>query len=54
MPVRSVIAFGNNDEATELLRRTLASGDCVLLKGSRVQKMEEILSGVLGTGALAS
>lgn len=54
MPAENVIAFASNDEVAECLRRTLNSGDCVLLKGSRVQKMEEILARVLGSGVLAS
>lgn len=54
MSAENVIAFASNDEIADRLRRTLAPGDCVLLKGSRVQKMEEILARVLGSGVLAS
>ena len=54
MPAAAVSTFASNDAITDLLRRTLRAGDCVLLKGSRVQKMEEILRGVLAPGILAS
>lgn len=50
----AVSTFASNDAIADLLRRTLRAGDCVLLKGSRVEKMEEILRGVLAPGILAS
>ncbi|MDQ6781832.1 MAG: hypothetical protein M3Z37_11860, partial [Candidatus Eremiobacteraeota bacterium] len=46
--------YENNAEITQRLRSLLAADDCVLLKGSRVQRMEEILSGLLAAGSLAS
>jgi UDP-N-acetylmuramoyl-tripeptide--D-alanyl-D-alanine ligase len=49
-----IVTFENNDEITDRLRRTLRAGDYLLLKGSRVQKMEEILRGLLAPGILAS
>jgi UDP-N-acetylmuramoyl-tripeptide--D-alanyl-D-alanine ligase len=49
-----VRVYADNASALESLRRTIAAGDCVLLKGSRVQHLEEILAGLLGSGALAS
>ncbi|HVR94225.1 MAG TPA: Mur ligase family protein, partial [Casimicrobiaceae bacterium] len=54
MPAHAVSVFASNDEITARLRHSLRSGDCVLLKGSRVQKMEEILRGLLAPGILAS
>ena len=54
MPAANVSTFADNREISDRLRRTLSAGDCVLLKGSRVQKMEEILSGLLAPGMLAS
>jgi UDP-N-acetylmuramoyl-tripeptide--D-alanyl-D-alanine ligase len=54
MPAAKVSLFVTNAEIGDRLRRSLGPGDCVLLKGSRVQKMEEILSGLLAPGILAS
>jgi UDP-N-acetylmuramoyl-tripeptide--D-alanyl-D-alanine ligase len=54
MPAANVSLFTDNAEISGRLRRSLAAGDCVLLKGSRVQKMEQILSGLLAPGILAS
>jgi UDP-N-acetylmuramoyl-tripeptide--D-alanyl-D-alanine ligase len=34
----------NNQEAVEVLRRLVASGDLILIKGSRGMKMEEIVA----------
>jgi UDP-N-acetylmuramoyl-tripeptide--D-alanyl-D-alanine ligase len=48
-----VLIYPDNASALESLRRTITAGDCVLLKGSRVQHLEEILAGLLGSGALA-
>ena len=53
----AVAIYAGNDDVTERLRCELAAGDAVLLKGSRVQKMEEILEALLrdgGKGAIAS
>jgi len=49
-----VRTFATNDEITERLRDTVRAGDCVLLKGSRIERMEEILRGLLAPGMLAS
>jgi UDP-N-acetylmuramyl pentapeptide synthase len=54
MPAAAVTTFASNEAIADLLRRTLRAGDYVLLKGSRVEKMEEILQGVLAPGILAS
>jgi len=54
MSAAAVTTFASNDAIASLLRRTLRAGDYVLLKGSRVEKMEEILQGVLAPGILAS
>lgn len=54
MPSDAVIAYGSNAEVTQLLRAQLQSGDCVLLKGSRVQHMEQILEGLTQRSAVAS
>ncbi|HLW37668.1 MAG TPA: cyanophycin synthetase, partial [Candidatus Eremiobacteraceae bacterium] len=54
MPAHAVQIYGSNDEAAERLRGALRPDDCVLLKGSRVQRMEEILRGLLSSGSLAS
>jgi UDP-N-acetylmuramoyl-tripeptide--D-alanyl-D-alanine ligase len=54
MPAERIIAFAANTEVSERLCSTLAAGDCVLLKGSRAERMEEILERLLRRGALAS
>ncbi|MBC5805362.1 MAG: hypothetical protein DLM53_02840 [Candidatus Eremiobacter antarcticus] len=54
MPRDTVIAYGSNAEVTQLLRAQLRSGDCVLLKGSRIQHMEQILEGLAEPSAVAS
>jgi len=54
VPADRVIAFADNAQALASLRELLVAGDCVLLKGSRVERLEEILEGLLGSGALAS
>lgn len=46
--------YENNAQITQRLRSLLTAEDCVLLKGSRVQRMEEVLSGLLAAGSLAS
>lgn len=43
MPPTAVATYSSNAEIAGILRRSLQSGDGVLLKGSRVQRMEEIL-----------
>lgn len=47
MDSRAVALFANNADIAMLLRDRLGEGDAVLLKGSRVQKMEEILAALL-------
>lgn len=47
MAASAVSTFGSNGEIADVLRETLGAGDAVLLKGSRVQKMEEILAAVV-------
>lgn len=54
MSPSAVFTFTDNADITQRLVHSLSGGDCVLLKGSRIQKMEEILSGLLGTRILAS
>jgi UDP-N-acetylmuramoyl-tripeptide--D-alanyl-D-alanine ligase len=46
--------YSGNAQAAEMLSQMLALGDCVLLKGSRAEKMEEILERLVAAGALAS
>lgn len=53
-PADRVLVYADNAAALASLRRVLAAGDCVLLKGSRVQHLEEILEALVGSGALAS
>ncbi len=43
MEAAHVELYASNDEIAARLRRQLGEGDAVLLKGSRVQRMEEIL-----------
>jgi len=47
MTADRVRTYGANEEVTDLLRSSLRSGDALLLKGSRVEKMETILQGLL-------
>ncbi|HLJ84708.1 MAG TPA: UDP-N-acetylmuramoyl-tripeptide--D-alanyl-D-alanine ligase [Candidatus Eremiobacteraceae bacterium] len=54
MPAASVHSFESNAEIADLLANTLRSGDAVLLKGSRVQRMEEILQALLAGEKRAS
>jgi UDP-N-acetylmuramoyl-tripeptide--D-alanyl-D-alanine ligase len=54
MTAERVIPFTANAEVSEHLCSTLVAGDCVLLKGSRAERMEEILERLLRRGALAS
>lgn len=42
-----VFRFNNNNEAIEKLQRIMASGDYILVKGSRGMKMEEIVSAII-------
>jgi UDP-N-acetylmuramoyl-tripeptide--D-alanyl-D-alanine ligase len=46
-----LVRYHDNDEAVDWLRRHLRAGDVVLLKGSRMYKMEDILTGLQGTAA---
>jgi len=50
----SVAGFESNEEIARSLRESLGAGDVVLLKGSRVQRMEEILRALLAAGKRAS
>jgi UDP-N-acetylmuramyl pentapeptide synthase len=52
--VGAVATFGSNPEIADVLRETLGRGDAVLLKGSRVQKMEEILAALVAQRANAT
>lgn len=54
MKASRIQTYANNAEAARLLAATLAPDDVVLLKGSRIEKMEEILALLLGTHVLAS
>jgi len=54
MDARRVEVFASNADVATLLRERLGDGDAVLLKGSRVQKMEEILAPLLAVEASAS
>lgn len=54
MAAEQVTVFSDNASALESLRRLVVAGDCVLLKGSRIQRLEEILEGLVGAGSLAS
>lgn len=49
-----VATFGKNDEIADILGERLRAGDAVLLKGSRVLRMEEILERLTSTGAAAT
>ena len=52
--MRAVHTFENNEEMSERLARDARPGDCILLKGSRVEKMEQILQRLAAPGMLAS
>ncbi len=52
--LRGVHTFATNEEISEQLRALLHAGDAVLLKGSRVEKMEQILQRLTSPGMLAS
>jgi UDP-N-acetylmuramoyl-tripeptide--D-alanyl-D-alanine ligase len=54
MPEAAVKQYESNSEIAAILSRTLRSGDAVLLKGSRVQRMEEILQALLAGERRAS
>jgi F420-0:gamma-glutamyl ligase len=49
MPATAVHTYVTNAEIAETLRSLLQDGDALLLKGSRVQRMEEILDALLAT-----
>jgi UDP-N-acetylmuramoyl-tripeptide--D-alanyl-D-alanine ligase len=51
MPADRVMIFADNGEMAGRLRETMAPGDAILLKGSRVQKMEEILAALTAESA---
>jgi UDP-N-acetylmuramoyl-tripeptide--D-alanyl-D-alanine ligase len=50
MPPDRVALFADNAGVATLLRQQIGDGDAVLLKGSRVQRMEEILAALLADG----
>ena len=52
MPAAHVTCVADNAEAISVLREKLQSGDCVLVKGSRGMKMEEIVQGIRGHSGL--
>jgi len=54
METSRIETFGSNADVVATLRERLRDGDAVLLKGSRVQKMEEILASLLAVEAPAS
>ena len=54
MPAAAVARFESNAQIAHALGESLRVGDVVLLKGSRVQRMEEILQALLGAGKRAS
>ena len=44
MPENATLAYRDNATAANWLRENVRDGDAILLKGSRMYKMEEILS----------
>jgi UDP-N-acetylmuramoyl-tripeptide--D-alanyl-D-alanine ligase len=54
MAAAAVARFDSNEQIAHALRESLRGGDIVLLKGSRVQRMEEILHVLLAAGKRAS
>ena len=50
MPSDRISVFADNAGVAAHLRELIGDGDAVLLKGSRVQRMEEILAALLGDG----
>jgi UDP-N-acetylmuramoyl-tripeptide--D-alanyl-D-alanine ligase len=54
MDPAAVTLYSDNAEVAASLRATVAAGDAVLLKGSRVQRMEEILDLLTAQSAAAS
>jgi UDP-N-acetylmuramoyl-tripeptide--D-alanyl-D-alanine ligase len=52
--MHAVHTFESNDEMSERLQRDARAGDYILLKGSRVEKMEQILQRLATPGMLAS
>jgi UDP-N-acetylmuramoyl-tripeptide--D-alanyl-D-alanine ligase len=54
MIAAAVARFDSNEQIAHELRESLRGGDIVLLKGSRVQRMEEILQSLLAAGKRAS
>ena len=53
MPADRVRRFDDNAEMARLLQADLSTGDAILLKGSRVQRMEQILAALTAQGAAA-
>jgi len=54
LPQNRIQIFESNEQAAALLRELSRPTDCVLLKGSRAQHMEQILAALLAQGCLAS
>ncbi len=54
MPAKSILPYESNAQIAAELSRSLQPGDAVLLKGSRVQRMEEILQTLLAGEKTAS
>lgn len=54
MAPEQVVIFSDNEQASAALRDLVRAGDAVLLKGSRVQRMEEILHALERAQAQAS
>ena len=54
MDAARVSVFESNADIASMLRDRLGYGDAVLLKGSRIQKMEEILASLVAVKASAS
>jgi len=51
LPKDAVATYTSNEEIAATLQRELRAGDAVLLKGSRVQRMEQILDALVSDGA---
>jgi UDP-N-acetylmuramyl pentapeptide synthase len=47
MPAESVRPCANVDEAIEVLADILAPGDVVLVKASRVMRLERVVEGII-------
>lgn len=47
-PQERIVTFASNNDAIAWLKKNVTSGDAVLLKGSRLYKLEHIAEGLLG------